>query len=297
MIITGLKNIRSIESHLNLSSWDEFYIWILSNSKINSILNEDHISIWDKFLPNTRLSKYAKYNVDWKVIINKTQREVIRRELPYKVRDWHWKEHTWTYFRDYNRYKRESICNYNFEFATIEKWWDLMLFVNKKFKFWFSDNNEIIFWINMILSIFWEVNILNQNMSLYDNYNYTRRNWEILPHWQSPFERIKFKIYNKYSQDYKRIPIIKRQEFLKELWPSEIVVWSWGFSDYNAYIYKSKKITILESIDYGNAIYILWEKWEEISKKTKKEILEWGLELERIIHENNYYNKIRKYFL
>lgn len=300
MIIDWVNSIRKLDSHLILNDWEAFYVWVKligANIKLaNRIWFSEWLINWEQILPSFELWKYYYYNIFWKEVIDRNQREIITREMPYKVTDWHWTEHTWTYLRDYDRFKRNIIWKYNLEFSIINSNTDTLLIINKKYKYTSTEKEEIIFWINLLLSYFWEVNMYKDNLELYDNTKYDRVYWKILPNWESPFDKIKDIIKLKYPATYKNLPIIKRQEFLKSLSPSIIYRWQWWFSDYNAYVFEKNNITILESIWYWNAIYILWLDWEEISKKTKKEILEWWLEKERIIHTNDYYNKIKKYF-
>lgn len=50
------------------------------------------------------------------------------------------------------------------------------------------------------------------------------------------------------------IPIIQRQEFLNSYKPKEVVLGTAGFKGYLAYVFNT--IVILESVRYGNAIYV-----------------------------------------
>lgn len=56
--------------------------------------------------------------------------------------------------------------------------------------------------------------------------------------------------------------------------------------------FNQRNIYTLESLYYGNATYIFGEKWEELSKKTKAEILNQNLQADRIIHREGWDSKI-----
>ena len=50
----------------------------------------------------------------------------------------------------------------------------------------------------------------------------------------------------------------------------------------------------MESIFYGNAIYVFDENWKKLSQKTKAEILKNNLQVERITHNGQRKNWIGK---
>ena len=112
--------------------------------------------------------------------------------------------------------------------------------------------------------------------------------------WESSINKI---VNTRYLKEKDRKPIIKRHEFLLSLKPTEVIRWVWGFNEYLAYRFPNSNMTILESIEYWNAIYVLWNDWEILSQLSKKEILSWGYSKERIIHEEKYFDKLKKYFI
>ena len=54
-----------------------------------------------------------------------------------------------------------------------------------------------------------------------------------------------------------------------------------------------KNLHILESMYFGNATYVFDERWEELSKMTKAEILDQRLQTDRVIHEEGWENRVR----
>ena len=72
----------------------------------------------------------------------------------------------------------------------------------------------------------------------------------------------------------------------------EIVQGINGFFGYFVYVFKD--CCVLESAIYGNATYIIpKENWEELSKKTKKELFDNKLLIAKIIHTANWEHEIR----
>ena len=182
------------------------------------------------------------------------------------------------------------------ELSTIEISGQKYIIVDQEFEYIPNQEIEIIFAINLLLSIFWEARIFNEDLESIDTTTYTKVNWRFLPLWESPFATIDSVITSRYSEPHKQAPMLERQNFMKSLNPDEIFIWEGGFNDYFAYFFKWKNITILESMEYGNAIYIFDSDWKVLSKKTKKEILTWGLEKERIIHYRGYTRRVLVHF-
>lgn len=59
--------------------------------------------------------------------------------------------------------------------------------------------------------------------------------------------------------------------------------------------FEKKELYIFESIAYGNATYIFEGEWENVSKLSKKEILDRRLAKDRIVHYNDWEKNINKY--
>lgn len=300
MIITWNKAIRSLKKHLKLEEGNKFFLSAKVNSWNIKIIEDLGFSMPLKtgeiLLPNPNVSIFSKYNVFWKEIIDKLNREIVKREIPYDINDWRWNPHSWTYFKDFNRYKREIIWDFNMELSTVDINWDQYIIVDREFEYTEDQETEILFAINLMLSIFGEARVLSENLELLDTTNYTKVNWRLLPLWESPFDTIKSVVEGRYSTEYERVPMLERQKFMKSLNPDEVFIWEWGFNDYFAYSFKSKGITILESMEYWNALYIFDSNWKVLSKKTKKEILTGWLEKERIVHYPNYTRRVLTYF-
>ncbi|MGF8545695.1 hypothetical protein AAGN67_14990, partial [Klebsiella pneumoniae] len=55
-------------------------------------------------------------------------------------------------------------------------------------------------------------------------------------------------------------------------------------------------LVVFENIEYGNAIYILYDDWDEISKLSRIDLLSGraGSNFDRIIHSGNWKEEVRK---
>jgi hypothetical protein len=129
--------------------------------------------------------------------------------------------------------------------------------------------------------------------------NFSRVNWEFLPSgndWVS-FERH----FNQYVKKNKKlIPINeieearKRFEKIKDLKPQEVYKGIETFSDYYALLFKETNKVILESVVYGNAIYVIEGNWKTLSRKTKSELKEYP-STKVISHRHDWFLKLKNY--
>lgn len=124
--------------------------------------------------------------------------------------------------------------------------------------------------------------------------NFEDLNWEILPQGE--------KIWNAFSQgitenlsDSERILMQERVSILEQFEPSNRYKGVGGYIDYVIFEYDENDTYILESIIYGNATYILKDDWKNVSKLTKKEIINGDLAEGRIVHNNRWKEKNLKY--
>lgn len=65
------------------------------------------------------------------------------------------------------------------------------------------------------------------------------------------------------------------------------------FDGYVAFGFRRNGICILENFDYGNATYVFGENWEELSRRTKADLIQHGLPLARIVHSVTWPRHIR----
>ena len=108
-----------------------------------------------------------------------------------------------------------------------------------------------------------------------------------------PSKHLKMKLYNEgeRTDTYS----IYRLECIEKYGPKEVVEGINGFKGYYAYIYD--EYCVLESALYGNATYIIpVENWEELSQKTKKELLDEGKVVDKIVHTSKWKQKIDERF-
>lgn len=97
--------------------------------------------------------------------------------------------------------------------------------------------------------------------------------WEIFP--KSNLERVILYVTSQVSNKSEEIKrrIKERAEFLESLEPIEYIVGSGMNRRYFGAKFK-ENLVVFENMEYGNAIYILFDNWIEISKMSRIEILQ-----------------------
>jgi hypothetical protein len=94
--------------------------------------------------------------------------------------------------------------------------------------------------------------------------------------------------------DGTRKVIWDRQETLKSFAPDEIYVGQGGFGDYLAYVFRARRIVILESVRMDNAIYVFGLNWQAVSKLTKAQVLSNRHHKDRIIHAKGWKGRLAR---
>ena len=238
-------------------------------------------------------------------------RDTIRRDLPKEevYRSALWTRKQWAgrgqtetvtdiVYRKYMRYPREHINGFNIELTITEKDGEQYVTLPKTIAYTPANKELLTVAINIFLEVFGEVAIFDETMepiTIPNNLQHLR--WRILP----PGEKITKQKLEEALKDVlsrskgTRAAEVARQEFLSTQGPDVIAVGQGGFSGYVAYVFKKKGLTLLESIRYGNATYLLdITDWEELSKLTKAQLLANNLAKGREVHTKNWLERILK---
>ena len=121
--------------------------------------------------------------------------------------------------------------------------------------------------------------------------NYTRSlhvSWEILP--PGTLDETIHRLFNgKEPTPPERDTAAERHKFFTDLKPQSLVYGSSGFRRYFGAVLEDN-LVLFENLQYGNAIYILFQNWEELSKRSRVDLLsgKFGDDFERVIHRRNW---------
>jgi hypothetical protein len=257
-----------------------------------SMDKKGNVSFSEQVLPAV-VGRYTKQNV--------TEKEIIRRDLPMISYDISFEapnfgdeskgthEVTWTK----EKYQRE-----------IEPPKELQLRIKR------INEKEPIFEIEVGKSftkddpdLFFAFNLLQDAVGSSDIYSVTEKvdytvyeqvPWELFP----PEKRDEFfvKIGELTSKHPEKKDVFdERSVFFKGLKKARFIL---GFGGTDSYwgALLSDDFVIFEHMSYGNAIYVLYGNWKELSQKSRTELLKMGVgEYDRILHKKGWQGQVRRH--
>ena len=150
--------------------------------------------------------------------------------------------------------------------------------------------NYMVQAVNLFFEIFGECYVYSDEFSMATSNNRRRCNWQMLPPGQKPSAHLANMLRdageNADSYDVERLRVLDRYN------AEQVVEGINGFEGYYAYVFENH--CVLESAIYGNATYIIpKENWEELSQKTKQELLDDNVVVAKLIHNARWQYVIR----
>jgi hypothetical protein len=267
----------------------------------------------DHILPRPDVGRYSKYNV--------YGREIVHHDLPmvskgYSVDspnfgDWSKGSHDVTWYKDV--YQREYLAPKYLEMK-IE-----LIGVDDRnnyvFKFTVDDildessadfQDDLLFNLNLLQENTGNHGVYATDADLSEYLRSLYVSWEILPPGEIE-ENITRILTGLRSNDPKlRQKLTDRFKFLSSLKPRNFVQGTSRFQRYFGAQF-ANDLVVFENVAYGNAIYIMFQNWEELSKITRVDLLStasqefirirhtktWKLKLKRVIQEELKKRKLR----
>lgn len=267
-------------------------------------INDGKIDFLDSIIPKPNVGRYSKINVEGK--------EIPRKDLPKTIKLISHESPNYgdpakgfhpvhvrreVYERDYIKPKEVDI---KIERLREDERGGVKFFVLKFVVNWVLNQGDANFDANLLYCL----NLLQENVGATDVFpcnanleEYLKTisiDWEILPIGNR--DDVVRNILSRFKYPTKEIrsKLIQRYNFLMQLKPTAFISGSNGFRRYFGAKF-DENLVIFESLNYGNAIYVMFEEWEILSKMSRIELLA-GKEkgFERIIHKSGWEGKLRK---
>ncbi|MBK8484747.1 MAG: hypothetical protein IPL31_10505 [Saprospiraceae bacterium] len=258
------------------------------------------MEIGETLLPAST-GRISKFNAEGKEISDKSK----PKETKYREIEWCWEQ--WIgggqtkrvcdfRFVPYQRWQRKLINPPSIEIS-IRKKENGNIFITTPQIMLSKENYEAaIHQINLVLELFGSCNLLSPDL-IPPLIPHKKLNWQILPPGKRPWaeqRELLMPLLDSIKEQRVRPVIDSRLEDINKLSPDFTASGTNGFQGYIVFGFSDKKIFILESALYGNAIYVFNEEWETLSQKTKAEILQNSHQIERITHSGRRVNWIEK---
>jgi hypothetical protein len=154
---------------------------------------------------------------------------------------------------------------------------------------------DLFFAINLLQEQFQDCHVFDTSTTDKDIAKITSVGWEIFP--PGTLDRTLAVITGKMRtrNPTRQREIQNRAEALSRLNPSEYIVGSGMNSRYFGAKF-DESIVVFENVDYGNALYILFDNWQEISQMSRIDILKrHEKDFIRIIHKNGWEKTLLHY--
>lgn len=154
---------------------------------------------------------------------------------------------------------------------------------------------DLFFAINLLQEQCHDCHVFDAAITDEDLAQVTTVGWEIFPPgtMDRTFSAITRRLRNPSPE--RQHEIQKRANVLNRLHPTEYIVGSGMNSRYFGAKF-GENIVVFENIDYGNALYILFDNWEEISQMSRIDILKrHEKDFIRIIHKDGWEKALKRH--
>jgi hypothetical protein len=276
----------------------------LTNGQLGHLgvqLLADGLRFPEAMIPPAGRGKYSDRNINGY--------EVIRRDLPKETHyntieapDWgdasngtHWVD------LPYEKYPRDfygpplasiRISSPNADSGRPE--YTLMFEIDQVLK---QDDPEfeshLIIALNLLQENIGGCGIQNSGATFADYIKTMTVSWEVLPPGTRE-EAVQRLFRNRQPSEQERALVEERYDFLMGLNPEKLVFGMSGIQRYFGALIQ-ENLVVFENIQYGNAIYIMFDDWQKLSKRSRTELLSgrFGRNFERITHGADWKNKVK----
>ena len=117
--------------------------------------------------------------------------------------------------------------------------------------------------------------------------------WDILP--PGSVDEVLTRLFRgRVPSAEERDTVKERYEFFTSLNPQKLVYGNSGFQRYFGAMVRPD-LVVFENVKYGNAIYIMFGSWGELSKKSRVELLSGrcGNGFERVVHTSSWKERVK----
>lgn len=259
------------------------------------------LEVGQTILPAATFGPVSSFNAEGKYIKHKDQ----PMETAYRQIEWHWTEFHGPYDRveqsdirdvPYQRYPRTFVEPPGVEMTIQSTSSKYSIITGPKIEFASGNDRVVAHMINLFLEIFGECQFFTEKLDTLFKAPIKRLNWRILPPGQHPWPYLRKEIDEvlKDVPDGNRPVIEYRMETINAFEPDFAAIGEGGFRGYVVLGFKKTGVFVCESLLYGNATYVFDKAWEELTKKTKGEILSDNLQSDRIIHIKGWDDKVHR---
>ncbi len=265
-------------------------------SHLNISLEANKPLFLSAVVPNAEVGRYSRANVEGK--------EIVRNDLPMVSKDFTWEvpdygdwslgSHDITISRDV--YIRDFIAPKELA-LTIELIGEEIRATGNLFVFKFSIDEDLnrtvagfeeslLFNLNLLQENVGNIDVFASDAKLSDYLTTVFLDWEILPPGEGSLNKIISGIGPRTPEI--REKLIGRYKLLNKLNPIAYISGTCGFRRYFGALF-THNLVVFENLEFGNAIYVMFEDWASLSKLSRLELLSSHRQgFERIVHRHGW---------
>jgi hypothetical protein len=159
-----------------------------------------------------------------------------------------------------------------------------------------SFDDELFRLLNLLQESIGAADVFDTNATTEDYLRTVYVNWEILPPGErdANIARIVAGMQNGGGETRQRIA--DRYDFLDKMKPQAFIQGQGGFRRYFGAQF-SDQLVAFENMEYGNAVYVMVNEWEQASRKTKQELLtsnKEGKDFFRVVHGKDWKTRVKE---
>jgi hypothetical protein len=148
------------------------------------------------------------------------------------------------------------------------------------------------------------INFLRENVGCYgiqahdaplsDYLRELRVSWELLPP-GSRDDVFAFIFRGRTSTPEEEKIVEDRYDFLMSLEPQKLIVGTSGMERYFGALVADNRV-LFENLRYGNAAYVMYERWEELSQRSRTELMSgrYGHSVVRVVHTPGWQDEVKQ---
>ncbi|MFK5256147.1 hypothetical protein [Propionibacterium freudenreichii] len=136
------------------------------------------------------------------------------------------------------------------------------------------------------------VSIVSSTLSVADWLDDQQVTWELLPRGEASFTKVLTRL--KRAPGSPRLKTMQnRYEAVEGFHPGAVIVGEGEFSRYFGFKFR-EDLVVLENLDYGNALYVMYEDWTALSRRSRIDLLsDPEADYDRIIHKEGWENHLK----
>ncbi|MDD5761011.1 MAG: hypothetical protein PHP88_00675 [bacterium] len=263
---------------------------------LNISLTSEGLSIPRSIIPSPTSGRFSRMNIDGHEIVRK---DLPKEKLYHSVDAPNWGDSSRGYHTidlPYERYPREFIAP---KLVQIEMecpvsdpsaskyliFFKLSEVIDRK-KINFED--DLLRCLNLLQENIGVCSVARAGSTLADHIQTLNVDWELLPPGTAD-EAVARLFKDREPSEKEKRAVQERYKFLMSLTPKKLIYGQSGFLRYFGAMIEDD-LVVFDNIEYGNAIYIMFEDWRDLSKRSRIELMSGvcGAGFERVVHTSGW---------